>query len=164
MILLEQHWKFLRSRSVADEIAAERGYLSAVKRSDLEKLGFGRAQQSVPCLVIPIWSVRGTIESYQIRPDTPRLDKKGRPRKYEIKAGARMLLDFHPRLTRTRDGGKAPLIADPGIPLFMTEGAPKGDAAVSVGLCCGALLGVSTSGAPTRRVAKQLWWIGNQSL
>ena len=89
----------------------------------------------------PIHSVRGAVESYQIRPDTPRLNEKGRPRKYEMKAGGRMLLDAHPRLTRSRDGHAAPL-ADVGVPLFLTEGIPKADAAISIGLCCLALLGV----------------------
>jgi len=28
------------------------------------------------------------------------------------------------------------------LPLFITEGIPKGDAAVTIGLCCIALLGV----------------------
>jgi hypothetical protein len=140
--LLEQHWKFLRDRAVADEAARERGYQSAGRKSDLERLGFGRAQQLRPALVIPVWSVRGTIESYQLRPDTPRLNEKGRTPKYEIKAGSRMLLDAHPRLTRPREGGKVPLIADPSVPLFITEGIPKADAAVTIGLCCIALLGV----------------------
>ena len=34
------------------------------------------------------------------------------------------------------------LLADPGLPLFVTEGARKADAAVSRGLCCVGLLGV----------------------
>lgn len=140
--LLEQHWKFLRERAVADEAARERGYQSARRKSDLERLGFGRAQQLTPTLVIPVWSVRGAVESYQLRPDTPRLNEKGKARKYEMKADSRMLLDAHPRLTRLREGGKVALIADPSVPLFITEGIPKGDAAVTVGLCCIALLGV----------------------
>ena len=141
-VLLEQHWQFLRVRTVAEEVAAERGYQSAVKKSELERLGFGRIQQLIPALVIPIHSVRREIESYQLRPDTPRLNDKGRPRKYEMKAGSRMLLDIHPRLSRPRDCGKVALIADPAVPLFITEGILKGDAAISIGLCCLALLGV----------------------
>jgi hypothetical protein len=82
------------------------------------------------------------MESYQLRPDEPRLNDQGKPRKYEMKAGSRMLLDAHPRLTRSREGGKVSLIADPSVPLFITEGIPKGDAAVTIGLCCIALLGV----------------------
>ncbi len=140
--LTPQHREYLRDRAVADEVASERGYLSAICKADLQKLGFGRAQQLVPALVIPIWSVGGEVESYQLRPDTPRLNEKGKPSKYELKGGTRMLLDVHPRLTRRRQNGRVPLIADPGVPLFITEGIPKADAAVSIGLSCIALLGV----------------------
>jgi hypothetical protein len=140
--LLSQHEHFLRSRAVADDVTAERRYQSATRKADLEKLGFGRTQQLLPALVIPDWSVRGQIESYQLRPDSPRLNDKGKLRKYEMKAGTRMLVDAHPRLTRPRDCGRVPLIADPSVPLFITESIPKGDAAVSIGLCCVALLGV----------------------
>ena len=163
LMLLEQHWKFLRARAVADEVAAERGYQSATRKVELERLGFGRTQQLVSALVIPIWSVRGAIESHQLRPDTPRLNEKGKPRKYELKARSRMLLDAHPRLTRPRDGCKVPLIADPGVPLFVTEGIPKGDAGVSIGLCCTALLGVFNFRARTRQAARQRCRIGSQS-
>ena len=141
-MLEKQHREFLRVRAIADEIAAERGYFSALRKSQLEHLGFGRAQQLVTTLVIPVWSVRGQVESYQLRPDNPRLNDKGKLRKYEMKSGARMLLDAHPRLTCQRDGSGGPLIGDPSVPLFVTEGIPKGDAAISVGLCCVALLGV----------------------
>jgi hypothetical protein len=98
--LLAQHRKYLRDRGVTDSIAIERGYQSALRKTDLEQLGFGRAQQLTPAMVIPILSVRGEVGSYQIRPDTPRLNEKGRPRKFETKAGGRMLIDAHSRLTR----------------------------------------------------------------
>ncbi len=139
-MLLSQHLRFLRDRAIADDVARQRGYRSATRKSELQALGFGRGQQLVPSLIIPIHSVRGEIESYQVRPDAPRLNEKGKARKYEIKSGGRTLLDVHPRLMK-RDGHAAPL-ADVGVPLFLTEGIPKADAAVSVGLCCLALLGV----------------------
>jgi hypothetical protein len=85
--LLGQHREFLRLRAVADDVEQERGYESAVKKSDLEKRGFGRKQQLPPALVIPIWSVRREVESYQLRPDCPRLNDKGKVRKYEIEGG-----------------------------------------------------------------------------
>src|ERR1700730_11258541 len=132
-VMVERHREFLRVRAIADEVAAERGYSSAFRKSELERLGFGRAQQLVPTLVIRIWSVRVQVEWYQLRPDEPRLDDKGKPRKYEMKAGSRMLLDAHPRLTHSREGSEVPLIADPSVPLFITEGVPKGDAAVTIG-------------------------------
>lgn len=139
--LLEQHKQFLRDRAVSDEVAGERGYRSVTKKSELQALGFGRNQQLVPALVIPSWSVCREIESYQLRPDTPRLDERGRPRKYEMKRGDRMILDVHPRLT-LREGDKPPMIADPAFPIFVTEAIPKADAAVSIGLCCVGILGV----------------------
>src|SRR5436305_14439604 len=93
------HWDFLRSRAVADDVAAERGYQSANRKSDLLKLGFGSSsQQLIPSLVIPVRSVRGAVESYQLRPDKPRLNGQGKVRKYETRFGSNMLLDFHPRL------------------------------------------------------------------
>jgi hypothetical protein len=76
-----------------------------------------------------------------MRPDAPRPNEKGKLRKYEVKAGARMAIDVHPFLTRSPDGAPA-LVADPRVPLFVTEGPAKADAALSAGLCCIALLGV----------------------
>jgi hypothetical protein len=142
LALLEQHWEFVRTRAVDDDIARERGYRSATKKSELERLGFGRTQWLIPALIIPIHSVRGVIESYQLRPDTPRLNDKGKTRKYEMKSGSKMLIDVHPRLSRSCDRNKVSLIADPAVPLFITEGVPKADSSISIGLCCIALLGV----------------------
>lgn len=76
LMLLDQHRKFLRDRAVVNEVAGERGYQSPTRKVELERLGFGRTQQLIPSLVIPIWSVRGAIESYQLRPDRPRLNEK----------------------------------------------------------------------------------------
>jgi Domain of unknown function (DUF3854) len=70
------------------------------------------------------------------------MNEKGKARKYETRSGSKMLLDVHRRLSLPQGKGKVALIADPAIPLFITEGIPKADAAVSIGLCCIALLGV----------------------
>jgi hypothetical protein len=88
----------------------------------------------MPALLIPIWDARGETASYQIRPDTPRINERGKPVKYETPGGSRMVLDVPPR---ARIG-----LGDPSIPLFVTEGIRKADCAVSRGLCCVALLGV----------------------
>jgi hypothetical protein len=71
LVLSEKHWKFFRDRAVAGEVAAERGYRSAIHKSELERLGFGRTQQLVPSLIVPIWSVRSEVASFQLRPDHP---------------------------------------------------------------------------------------------
>ena len=132
--LLPQHQARLDASSIAPEVAAMRGYFSAKRRRDLEAFGFqGRQAQLVPSLVIPIFDVRGQVAIHQLRPDTPR-EKNGKRIKYETKAGVRMVIDVPP-------GARAGL-AHPSVPLFITEGALKADAAVSQGLCCIALLGV----------------------
>jgi hypothetical protein len=142
VLLNQSHRRFLHVRAVSGDVATERGYQSVTRKVGLEKLGFARLQQLVPALVIPVWSVRGEVESYQLRPDIPRLNETGKAQKYEMKSGGRMLLDAHPRLTRRPESGNVPLISNPSVPLFITEGIPKGDAAATIGLCCIALLGV----------------------
>lgn len=111
----------------------QRGYYTATTRSELERLGFSESQRSVPALVIPIWSVDGEIVEHQIKPDSPR--RLGdRWIKYENRKGAKNHLDIHPSMRGD--------LADPMIPLWITEGIKKGDSAAAHGLCCIALNGV----------------------
>jgi hypothetical protein len=141
MNLAENHAEFLRKRAVANDIAAARGYRTARTKAELAALGFGRAQQLAPALVIPLWDVRGERAGYMLRPDSPRVNERGKPRKYEFKAGGRMVLDAHPFLTDSPDG-KPSLIGDPSVPLLVTEGPAKADSALSAGLCCISIQGV----------------------
>ena len=76
----------------------------------------------------------GAIATYQLRADHPRVTKAGKTVKYETRANSRMVLDIPPRIRSQ--------LGDPAVPLWITEGARKADAAVSAGLCCIALLGV----------------------
>ena len=68
------------------------------------------------------------------RPDAPRHGRDGKLIKYEIPRNAGVRLDCPPRCQ--------PLLADPAIPLWITEGQKKVDALASYGLCAIALLGV----------------------
>ena len=131
--LLSHHAELVSASAISDEVARARCYRTVSIKAELKKLGFGEAQRRTPALLIPVWSVIGEIATYQIRPDEPRI-KDGKPLKYETLAGARMRLDVPP--------AARPLLTDPSIPLFITEGARKADAAVSHRLCCIALLGV----------------------
>jgi hypothetical protein len=131
--LLPHHANLITASAISNEVARARGYRTVSTKAKLKGLGFGEAQRRIPALLIPIWSITGEIATYQIRPDEPRI-KDGKPLKYETPAGARMALDVPP--------AARPLLGDPAIPLFITEGARKADAAVSQGLCCIALLGV----------------------
>ena len=72
---------------------------------------------------------------FQARPDDPRCDASGKPVKYETPTRMKMALDVHPFML--------PRIRNNMVPLIVTEGIRKADAAVSVlGLPAIGLLGV----------------------
>jgi Domain of unknown function (DUF3854) len=123
--LLPHHVDQLAKSAISRAVARERGYFSAEHERKLEQLGFGRTQQLVPSLVIPIHGVVAGEQPWFIhRPDQPRV-KDGRTRKYEIPAGRKVALDVHPRVR--------PNLANPEWPLYITEGAKKVDALISAG-------------------------------
>lgn len=131
--LLPQHQAMLEASGIAPEVGAARGYASVEIKKRLESLGFASSQRRVPGLLIPVYDVHGELATYQLRPDDPRVSD-GKPLKYETPTMSRMCLDV-PRPART-------WLADPRRPLFVTEGARKADAGVSIGLCTVAVLGV----------------------
>lgn len=132
--LLPQHRMLIEASRIEPEIASARGYRSVTRKSELRGLGFGEFQARVPALLVPVWNVSGEIVLYQARPDEPRINKDGKAIKYETPKGAKMTLDVPPAIRAK--------IGDPAVPLFITEGVRKADAAVSRGLCSIALLGV----------------------
>ena len=135
MNLAEHHEKMLIDESgIARDVAEGRGYRTIEKKVELKTLGFADRQCNPPGLLIPIYSPTGEIVNYQFRPDQPRIDKKGKPVKYETLSGSRMVLDVHPFVQE--------MLGNPSVPLFITEGIKKGDALVSRGLCTVTLLGV----------------------
>lgn len=133
--LSEQHRAMLEQESgICTDVIAARGYRTITDAAELERLSFSPKQRNVPALLIPIYSPTGEQRLYQARPDTPRMNDKGKPVKYETPAGSQMSLDMHPSV---RDKAR-----DPKTPLWITEGIKKGDALVSQGLCTVALIGV----------------------
>ena len=131
--LLPQHATKLAASTVSPEVAAERGYVSADTKAQLERYGFGPPQRRPPALVVPLHGVTGDVVGHQLRADDPR-SVGGRLAKYETRTGQHSVLDVPPRVR--------PLLGDPAVPLVITEGPLKADAAVSVGLACVDLLGV----------------------
>lgn len=133
--IFDQHAEMLAASAVAPEVARERGYRSVDTKKNLQGRGFAPAQRRVPGLLIPIFGPTGTEPvSYQYRPDDPRSGEDDRAIKYETPAGSRVVLDVPPRVRQQ--------LVDATVPLWITEGAKKADAAVSAGLCCVSLSGV----------------------
>ena len=134
MNLHQTHAELLNVSGICSEIAHARGYRTEITKAELRRLGFKDLQCRVPALLIPLWNLAGEISGYQLRPDEPRIDPKGRLIKYEALQGSTMALDVNPMARQW--------VADPARPLFITEGVRKGDSAASRGLACLALLGV----------------------
>jgi putative DNA primase/helicase len=138
-MLLPHHWQQLMDGSgIAPGIITTRGYRSVVPPegyTELKRLGFARQQAKLtPGLLIPVLGLDGQPVLYQHRPDTPRINAKGREIKYETPKNTTMHLDF---ATGQRD-----FIGNPAIPLWIGEGIKKVDAVRSRGLCAIGLLGV----------------------
>jgi len=133
--LLESHRRQLDDSGLTDEIILLRKYRSILEPHELRALDFSEVQSfKVPCLGIPLWDVDGRQALWQIRPDRPDLDlRSGRPKKYLTPHRSRMMLDIHPVMQ--------PLLSDPGVRLWITEGVKKGDSLAAHGECAIALVG-----------------------
>ena len=132
--LLNEHLDQLKASAISLDVIRERGYKSVLGKTALREAGFGKAQQRVPGILIPLHSVDGSSISPQYRPDYPRLNTKGKPIKYENPVGSAIRLDVPPRCR--------PMLGDPSIPIFFTEGVKKADALASQGACAVALNGI----------------------
>lgn len=137
--LSPEHRRMLLEESgISPDVVAERAYRTITNPKDLEALGFKRYQRRVPGLLIPLYGPDGLAAGYQYRPDRPRTrhsqDGTVKVSKYENLPGTGVRMDCPPRC-RTR-------LADPRVPLWITEGAKKADALASHGLCALSLQGV----------------------
>jgi len=131
--IFPQHAALLAASAISPEVSRERGYVSAGEKTRLQRAGFTKSQRVVPSLLIPIYGTDGELRLHQNRPDNPRLDN-GKSRKYETPWRKPICLDVPRRINGQ--------LADPDVPLWITEGARKADAAVTAGLCAIGLIGV----------------------
>ncbi len=139
MNLHPNHYQELHEGSgIAPHVIEARGVFTATKRDELLALGFAEYQALAPAMVLPIRSLNGYDQTYAIKPDRPRLevkpDGRAKPIKYEYPAGSPNRIDCPPACRADVD--------NPDVPLLITEGIKKADAAASNGLCCVALAGV----------------------
>jgi hypothetical protein len=132
--LFDQHAAMLAASKITPEHARDRGYLSVDTKIRLEQLGVTKAGRNIPGLLVPQLRKDGSTWGYQYRPDVPRNNGNGKPVKYETPMNQRNGIDVPP--------GVGPLLDDPTVPLLVTEGVKKADAAACAGLACVALPGV----------------------
>jgi Domain of unknown function (DUF3854) len=133
-VLSDAHRDALACSGIGVEQASRRGYETIADKKQLRSLNITPAGCRVPGLLIPLLDVRGSTWGFQYRPDSPRTMATGRTVKYESPSDQRNGLDI--------PVGVGPQLADPTIPLWITEGSKKADSAAAHGLCCVALLGV----------------------
>ncbi len=133
--MAQHHWKLLWDRGLRAKEIEARGYYTAYRPEQLAEAGFSLEQaRHVPSLVIPSLRPSGQDAPPQMRPDNPRKNDQGKVAKYESPTGCENTIDVPP--------GVAVEILKVSVPLVITEGPIKADAAVAKGLCCIALKGV----------------------
>ena len=139
------HLAALHASAISDEVIISRGYRTVRSNDELRKFGFAPAQCKVPGLLLPVHTTDGGNGLAVYRPDNPRVLEDRSKRnpdgthpckvlKYEFPKGESMRLDCPPKCQ--------PLLGDPSMALWITEGQKKADAMASAGLCAIALLGV----------------------
>jgi putative DNA primase/helicase len=145
-ILSAEHLQVLQASAIHTDVIKSRGYRTVYHSSDLQALGFDESQCRVPGLLLPLYTTDGHNGLCVYRPDNPLVfedkTKKKNPDgtwhqkilKYEFPKNQSMRLDCPPVCQ--------PRLADPRVPLWITEGQKKADALASLGLCAIALLGV----------------------
>ena len=137
--LLPEHLSELQEGSgINRETIDGRGYRTVTSKATLRRYGFGVAQGGEgPWLFIPLYSPDSdfkTPSGYQIKASVPRVDSQGKVMKYEFPKGTMSIMDVHP--------SQAGRLADVSVPLYITEGTKKADAAVSHGLLALSVPGV----------------------
>lgn len=117
-LLSPKHRQALEEGSgISPEVIAERGYETIYGPKPLEAFGFSKAQRRAPGILICLWTPDGSPAGHQYKPDNPRMNKDGKPIKYETPAGASLRLDVPPRCR--------PMLGNPEVALIVTEGRRK---------------------------------------
>ena len=137
-VLSQDHRHMLEVESgQSPEVIDARGCWTAYSGADIPD-GFAEYQyrpNMFPILVIPQYNLTGRRFGYVLRPDRPRRSPgKDKPVKYESQPGGRVHMDVNPLMVDK--------LRDPSVPIYITEGSKKADAAASRGLLCISLNGV----------------------
>jgi putative DNA primase/helicase len=136
--LLPAHVADLAASGLSAETITAAGFYSETDPAAVAKiLGWTKpAPKLGPWLVIPFPNPDGSPSSYRrVKPDHPRKDRKEKVCKYESPKGRGNHAYFPP-------GTRGDVLADPTVPLFVTEGEKKGCCLDQNGFRCVALVGV----------------------
>lgn len=134
-----------QASGISDEVIAARGYRTVTDEAELAALGFAPRQRRTPGLLLPLHTTDGRLGPAIYRPDNPRVVENRRRKnadgthpqqviKYEQPQGEPVRVDCPP--------GCQAQLADPAVPLFITEGQKKADALAARKACAVALTGV----------------------
>jgi hypothetical protein len=130
-MLSNSHQCELQASGLTLDTITMAGIYSATAEQVNQILGF----HAGPGLAIPYPSLNGKNAFTRIKPNTPFLDRYGRPSKYLSPKGAGNRLYIPPLVS-------AEQLQDNKTPLFVTEGEKKALKACQEGLCCIAVPGV----------------------
>src|SRR5215212_10715298 len=97
--LSSEHRRMLEEESaISEETWQTRGYGTVRSRSELVGI-FPKWQRRAPALFVPMYSPDGETTSAQIRPNTPRRNRRsGKSVKYETAHKSGIILDVHPSM------------------------------------------------------------------
>lgn len=130
-ILSQRHRQELEASGLSDATIRAGGFYSATPEQVKEILGFPAG----PGLAIPYANLNGKSAFTRIKPNTPFLDRYGRPSKYLSPKGAGNRIYIPQQITLEQ-------LQDYKVPLYVTEGEKKALKACQDGLCCIAIPGV----------------------
>jgi hypothetical protein len=88
--------QLVQGSGITEALVQTRGFFTATTPAQLQALGFKDYQRRVPALVFPVHDVHGKVVLHQIRPDTPRINKRKKPVKYDTPEGQQLVLDIAP--------------------------------------------------------------------
>jgi len=137
--LFPQHLADLRASDLSDAQVRACGFYSEADPAAVARL-LKRSDANLvaalgPCLCLPFFAPDGGPLGYvRCKPDRPRADAKGKRVKYESPVGA-------PNRAYVPPGTRA-AVADPAVPLLITEGEKKAARADQDGFPCVGLVGV----------------------
>ncbi len=131
--LSQEHIDLLHSSAIADAVILARGYRTITTVPALQIHGFRNNQLLMPSLLIPLYGIDGKVVGHQLRPDKPR-SINGKVVKYEVPKGSKLVIDVPPTVQAAVLNGT--------VPLYITEGTRKADAAATKGLACVSISGV----------------------